>query len=132
MELGNPPLYVDVRRSVRMVDRSNLQTLGPLAKAQNELMMEADSFKEHGDKQAIGQQFKGQVHNMAGVFLLFKSIQVEQGMLVDWNRTLPGQEVNLSQVLTCNQLFAKTIELAFKHINLPLKPVLLVISCQNY
>ena len=57
MELGDPPLYSEVRRSIRTVDRGSLETLGPFARALDRILSAAESHRQDSDRIPGGHQF---------------------------------------------------------------------------
>lgn len=76
MEIGLPPLYVEINRVVRQMDLEFLKYLGPFIKALGEITLRAEGFKEIEDRYAIGSQSGFSDHNMSQVLLLYKGGQL--------------------------------------------------------
>lgn len=78
LEFGSPPLYAELNRVVRTMDLTQIENLGPLARALNVITGCAENKKSVDDKILTGEQIfnkkKGVFKNMAGVFFLWRGL----------------------------------------------------------
>ena len=76
LEFGDPPLYSELNRVARTMDSSQLETLGPIARALSEITWGAESLRDEDDRIMTGEQIlevKGGIDmNIAGAFLLWR------------------------------------------------------------
>lgn len=54
MELGDPPLYAEINRVSRTLDKSQLEYLGPIAQALDCITDSAEQYKEGNDEELTG------------------------------------------------------------------------------
>ena len=155
MELGSPPLYSEINRVCRTMDKSQILNLGPYIKALGVVTYFSEINRDDSDKIATGemklQEKKGTSvknlgqkdqfqYNLAGLFILYRGTNM-QATWIDEYRGLVEHEaskygyVSLSGSSSCTQNLTIALNFAFKNIQEAqedMKSVLFVISCQNY
>ena len=72
MELGSPPLYMELNRACREEDHTLLPLLGPFAHALAVACDLAEMKKKKEDKILAGKDMVGVNYNLAGCFLLWR------------------------------------------------------------
>ena len=75
MEFGDPPLYAELNRVARNMDKEYVDMLGPFSRALNEVTWQAEDNRRDDDKIENGQIKKrtaGVPFNLSGMFLLFR------------------------------------------------------------
>ena len=77
MEFGDPPLYVEVNKVCRTMDKDYLETLGPFIQAFGSIASAADKNRDPRDKIPTGEMITksiggGKDYNFAGMFVAFR------------------------------------------------------------
>ena len=72
MDIGSPPLYAEINRAARDMDKSYLSELGPLHRALVVVIALAEKYKSEGDKMTPGKDLGGDSWNMGGSFVLWR------------------------------------------------------------
>ena len=81
MELGSPPLYLELNRASREMDLTNLPQLGPFAAALGMVCWKAEYNKKKEDRIILGQDIGGQ---LTGCFLLWRGAAMKQDWIKDY------------------------------------------------
>lgn len=140
LELGSPPLYLELDVSSRMMEMNNLESLGPFARVFSEIMTSGDKRRHDSDKIKPGMQScitesGGSKHNMEGMFMLYSGAMMQESQLTTYEQNNffnVGKECHLLG----NPSFTEDVRVALRHaVENPKadhKPVMFAISCQNY
>ena len=131
MELGSPPLYLELNRASREMDQTKLPQLGPFAYALAYVCGSAEMFKKKEDKIVPGKDIVGVDNNFAGCFLLFRGAAMKKEWIKDYLNNVgryvrPGGSKSYSRNLTT------ALNFAFKDQADDKKPVLFILLHQNY
>ena len=82
LEFGDPPLYSEINRVSRTMDRQYLEMLGPIAKAMSQITWDGERNREETDKIETGEKIldrmEGVEFNIAGTFLLWRGVQMKE------------------------------------------------------
>ena len=116
MQIGEPPLYSEVNRVCRNMDRKYLKTLGPFIRCLEKTLLWAE--KNAIDKRSTGDSLRlltnrGGLHNMSALFILFSGAQLKQQWLYEYEKrrfefvTMPGN-------FSCTENLGVAFEFAFK------------------
>lgn len=133
MQLGDPPLYAEINRVCRNMDTAYLATLGPYVRCMGKVLLWNEKNKvdtwETGEQ--IYKRVGGNIDNLAGIFLLYSGAQMEVPWIYEYEKRR-FEFINLPGNFSCSENLGIALEFAFKDQSANTKPVLLVISCQNY
>lgn len=73
LELGSPPLYFEINRVCRTMDKSHLHSLGPYIKALGVVTIFTEKNREIRDKIRPGADISNYKQlNLAGLFILYR------------------------------------------------------------
>ena len=89
MEIGEPPLYAEVNKVCRTMDKEYLETLGPFIQSFASVAGGAEKPREEIDQIPTGTSIqkelgKGVDYNMAGMFVLFRGALLEEQWIHEW------------------------------------------------
>lgn len=149
-EFGAPPLYSELNRVCRTMDLEHLRTLGPFAQCLHEIADNAEFYRKEGDKMPTGEDIGGTEQNMAGLFMLWRGLQMKDEWIKDYeDNTIVGNMgpesgeyaglpkfIHMPGNQSCSQNIYVALKFAFERPDpiddQMMKPVLFAISCQNY
>ena len=138
MEFGNPPLYAEVNRVSRDQDFSQLNNLGPFLRALGAITARAEGYRHADDKIKTGANYtSGSEFNIAGIFLLFRGVQMKDEQLDPYEQNLysntfdegerKGKPISLKTpcYLSCSRKPKEALKFAFQNLKPDHIPILL-------
>ena len=128
MELGSPPLYMELNRACRDQDHSLLPQLGPFAEALSTVCNWAEVEKKKEDKILSGKDIGGR---LAGCFLLFRGAPMKQDWINDYLVNV-GKEVRPAGNNSYSRNLTVALKFAFNGATQEKKPVLFLLLKGNY
>ena len=128
MELGSPPLYMELNRAAREMDKTKLNQLGPFALALGLVCWGAEENKKKEDKIVPGKDIGGL---LAGCFLLFRGTAMKQDWIWDYYKNV-GKRVHPGGSNSYSRNLTTALKFAFKDQAQDKKPVLFLLLHQNY
>ena len=129
MELGSPPLYLELNRTSRNLDRRFLSQLGPFALALLCVCVWGDYHKKEEDR-ILPDQFLGGGY-LTGCFILWRGVPMEQEWIQDYVDNV-GEEVRISGNNSYSRNLTVALKFAFKDQGNLKKPVLFLLLKGNY
>ena len=153
LELGSPPLYYEINRVCRTMDKSHLQTLGPYIKALGVVTVFTEKNRDINDKIKPGVTIENSKKlNLAGLFILYRGAALKNKWIEEYtnrmfkeneakNSKIDQYSVSVSGSFSCTSNLTIALEFAFPHLQEfetkkeatpDTTPVLFVITCQNY
>ena len=128
MELGSPPLYLELNRAAREMDKTKLPQLGPFAAALGWVCNGAEEYKKKEDKIVPGRDIGGA---LAGCFLLFRGTAMKQDWIGDYLKNV-GNEVHPGGSNSYSRNLTTALKFAFKDQAQDKKPVLFLLLQRNH
>ncbi len=149
LEFGTPPLYAELNRISRDQDYTQLETLGPFARALSKITLSAESYRKNDDRIMTGGQIQKMTSdavggNIAGIFLLWRGPIMKSEWVLPYEQNtfnhvfkkgdnkgkplyvhLPGNQ-------SCSQNLKVALRFAIGNRKEDYISTLFVISCQNY
>ena len=130
MELGSPPLYMELNRASREIDQTLLPLLGPFAFALGCVCSGAEEFKKKEDKIIPGIEIGGVEENLAGCFLLWRGVAMKQEWIQPYVDNV-GKKVYPRGTNSYSRNLAVALKFAFKDPAEDKKPVLFLALKHN-
>ena len=128
MELGDPPLYMELNRACRQMDQDLLPLLGPYAKALELVCYLAEENKKKVDKIVHGFViWKG----LAGCYLLWRGVSMKQEWIQPYLDKV-GEDVRPAGCNSYSRNLTVALEFAFKGQAQDKKPVLFLLLHRNW
>lgn len=140
MEIGTPPLYAVINKAIRRMDKTYLETLGPLICVLGDACAVGELGRDDEERIPWGMKINPHLeNNMGGIFLLFRGGTLADEWIKDWEsakdkKTLMGRpdKICMPGYSSCSEDLGVALRFAFMDKKATWRRCIFVISCQNY
>ena len=129
MELGSPPLYLELNRASRNLDMHFLSQLGPFALALQSVCIWGEYHKKYEDRILPDQLIDGGY--LTGSFILWRGASMELDWIQDYVNNV-GKEVRIPGNSSYSRNLTVALKFAFNDQDNDKKPVLFLLLKGNY